>query len=153
MMEAKIIPARGTQGAPVLTRNGKQAKRAHHIGLKEALWTVDGAIDVAFGRQVQHRVGIVLRKDPAQSCAITDINGFKSVVRMISDAAERRQICGVGEPIDVDDETIGRLQELPDRGRADKTGAARHKDAFHHLFSLGTNSAPNTQRAPVANPT
>ena len=57
---------------------------------------------MAFGRQVQHRVGIVLSKDAR--AALSQISTCSNRSRMISDAAERRQIRSVGELVDVEDE-------------------------------------------------
>ena len=57
MMEAERLPARGRQFTPVVQGFLKQDEGADDVCLDESGRTIDGTIDVAFRRQMDHHLG------------------------------------------------------------------------------------------------
>jgi hypothetical protein len=77
--EAKIILRDLAQSAPMVARGFQQPIAADHIGFDEGGGAVDGAVDVAFGSQMKHRIGAILREYPAQGRGIADIGLLEAI--------------------------------------------------------------------------
>jgi hypothetical protein len=139
--------ARGTQGAedlvgrdvveaealrlalpqPVAPRRLQQIEGAHDIRLNEIPRPVDRAVDVAFGREVHHRVGPVRREDPLERLPVADVGMLEGVERRARDLRQIVEAGGVGEGVEVDDRMAAADRE-PHNGRADEAGAAGHQE-------------------------
>ena len=133
MQEAEVLLLGALQLVPVLTGGFQQRERAHHVGLHEGGRTVDGAVDVAFGREVHHGAGLVLGQQRVDGLAIADVD-LLEVVRRI--AFQRRQVLpvsGVGELVDVDHRLVTASQPVQHEVRADETGTTCHEN---HVFSI-----------------
>ncbi len=104
---------------------------AADIGVDEVERTVDGAIDVAFSREVDHRVDRVLGEDTSHCVGIPDVGVNEEVAVRVCRAHtfEARQMAGVGQSIDVDQPhvIVGRQREA-NEVRSDKAGATGDQD-------------------------
>src|SRR6476646_3569900 len=102
MNEPKPCTAVRGQYLPILSRRLEKLIGTDDICLNKYSTVRDRAVDVAFGSEMQHRVGLVLTENPIQCCAIADIGVLEYIARMVSDDGERLWICGVGELVNID---------------------------------------------------
>jgi len=91
------------QSAPVVARGLEQCECPHDIGLDELTGTVDRAVDVAFGGEVHHRIGLVLGQKRGHQRSIADVAMHEHVVRVALQRRQRMQVAGVGQGVEVDD--------------------------------------------------
>jgi hypothetical protein len=69
MQQAKASFGVPLQAAPVGARSFQQTKGADDVGLDEVFGAMDGAVDVAFGGEVENGTGLVLGQQAATSFA------------------------------------------------------------------------------------
>ena len=81
------------------------------------------------GREVDHRLRLMLAKQFAHEVQVADI-AMHEVMAISRHRRQRLQIAGVGEAVEVDDEGVGRSRLLADIAAADKSGAAGHENGF-----------------------
>ena len=102
--------------------------RAEHVRADELVRAVDGAIDVAFGGEMHHRVGRVPLEDVVHRRAVADVGADEAVARAARNRLERAEIGGVGQLVDVDDRAVGLPHEIAADRRADEPRAPRDDD-------------------------
>jgi hypothetical protein len=75
------------------------------IGVDEIDGTVDRAIDVALGGEVNHGVDVVSREEPVYGIDIANIGVNKGVAGAVGlgDATKARKVASVGQSVDVDE--------------------------------------------------
>ena len=101
LIRADVVKAKGRltsriQPQPIGAGGFEQAKSAHDIGLDEFARAIDGPIDMAFGCQMHHRIGLVLGKNAAHRCAVANINLLKGVALAGAAFGQRFEIACVG---------------------------------------------------------
>ena len=129
VQKAKGFPLRGRQSAPVRGRRLQQRHRPLHVGGHEVHRPVDGAIDVGFGREMDHRVRSGVRENPAQCATVANVGLLEGVVGSVEGDSQRLDVARVGQQVD------GR--DVPSRGdqpahdaRSDEARSARDQYAF-----------------------
>ena len=100
---------------------------------------VDRAVDVAFGREVHHRVGLVRREHLPHRRGVGDVGADQDVAVVRPRLLQRVLGGGVGHLVDVDHHVVGVADQVADHGGADEPAAAGQQDL--HSFS-----APNSLR-------
>jgi hypothetical protein len=83
-----------------------------------------------FGGEVHHRAGRVLVEQRAQRCTVADVDLAERIARIAGRLGDGGEIGRVGELVDIDDESLGIIEEVSDHRRADEAGAAGHEDGL-----------------------
>jgi hypothetical protein len=107
----------------------QERERAHHVRLHELPRPVDRPVDVRLGREVQHAGGAVPGEQCAHARRVRDVGLLEVVARRRLHLAQRLQVSGVRQLVDVDDRVVGLAHELADEGRPDEAGAAGDETA------------------------
>ncbi len=81
---------------PIGARSFQQVECADDIGSDKFACRTDGAVDVAFRRQVHHGIGPVLREHAVEFGAVANIHLLKSVAGIIGNVGQRFEIARVG---------------------------------------------------------
>src|SRR6478672_6185216 len=102
MNEPEPCAAVRGQYLPILSRRLEKLIGTDDVCLNKYSTVHDRAVDMAFGREMQHRIRLVLAKNPIQCNAIADIRVLEYIARMVSDYGERLWIRGVGQLVCVD---------------------------------------------------
>jgi hypothetical protein len=84
---------------------------------------------MAFGGEVQDRVGPELREDGVDRRAIADVDLVVAVPIAGSRLSERFEIARVGQLVDVGDGPVRVADDVTHDGRADEAGAAGNKNS------------------------
>ena len=126
---------------PVFPCRLEQRERAQDVRTREGERIPDRAVDMAFGREVDDPVDVILTEQRPQHIQVADVPLLEYVVRGILDVPQVGKIPGIGQLVEVDDPVIGVfVHEKADYVRADKARAARDQDStfrFHYLcFNL-----------------
>ena len=102
-------------------RGLEQHVSADDIGVDEFRRPVDRAVDMAFRRQMHHRVGIEARKNISDGRAIADIGPAEMIARMALHRSQRGEIAGIGQLVDDQHLVIGMADEMSDQRRPDES--------------------------------
>ena len=103
--------------------------RAEDVGLQKDAGIFDGAVDMAFRREIDDDIGPFLLKETEDALSVADIQPDKAEVALFQDARKRRKIACIGELIEADDAVVGILfQHVEDEVAADEAGTARDED-------------------------
>ena len=94
---------------------------------------MDGTVDVAFGREVDHGARFVLGQQRIDGLAVTDVDLFEVMVGIAVQRGEVLPVAGIGELVDVDYRLVTASQPVQHEVRADETGTACHEN---HVFSI-----------------
>src|SRR5690606_37197225 len=94
-----------------------------HVGLDEGGRAVDGAVHVALGGEVEHRVGAVLGQQARHQGPVADVPVHEDVVGVALQRGQGVEVAGIGQRIEVDDPDTPR-HRLEYEIAADETGAA-----------------------------
>ena len=105
-------------------RGFQQDEGADDVGLDEVGRPVDRAVDMAFGRQMHHRVGIVGREHLAHRGGVGDVGLDQDMAVVPKTFLQRVFRGGVGHLVDIDDDVIGVAQQVAHHGGADKSASA-----------------------------
>ena len=127
MQKAELRPLTGRLMLMVRQRRLQDRVGAEHVGLDEGFGRVDGSIDMAFRRQMDHRLGPVAVECRAHRRRIADIGLHEGIARIGVKLGQRFGGRGVGQLVDVDDGRAVTHQPAHHR-TADKAGAACHQD-------------------------
>ena len=119
------------QTTPVGPHGFQEAEGAHHISLDEVLRAVDGAVDVAFRREVEHRARAVLGQQPVDEGAITQVALHEGVSRIALQADEVFHVAGVGEFVEVDNGLVADSQPVEYEITANEAGTAGDENILH----------------------
>ena len=84
------------QALPIVAHRLQQAHGAHHVGLNEVFGAVDGAVDMAFCRKVEHRSGLVLRQQTRHQLGVANVALHKHMARVVGQSRQVFQIARVG---------------------------------------------------------
>ena len=108
----------------------------HHIGAYKDARIGDGAVHVAFGREVDHDIGLFLLKEPVHGFGVGDVGAHEAKARVLHDGSQRLHVAGVGQLVQADDAVLGMMaQQIIDKIGADKARAAGDDDV-HCAFLL-----------------
>jgi len=92
--------------------------------LDEVARAVDGAVNVAFGREVDHGAGLVLGQEAFDQSAVADVALHKHVPWVALNRGQGLQITRIGELVQVDHDLVATGQPVEHKVTTNKTGAA-----------------------------
>ena len=122
---------------PVVVGTAEEIEDSQNISLNKSTRTADRAIDMAFRREIDHRLRAVFVKQLGDQCLFTDVALHKLVAR--SDGLKILFVAGIGEGIESDDfVTFGSCQVY--EIAADEAGGAGDEKGFSHTFEIPINT-------------
>ena len=130
VMEAEHRSPLGAEPSVVLPRCFQQRERADDVGLDERGRPVDRAIDMAFRRQMHHRVGLVGREDLPHRRGVGDVRADQDMSVVTPRILQRVLGGGVGQLVDVDHDVVGVAHQMAHHSRTDEAASAGQQD-FH----------------------
>ena len=114
----------------ILPRRLEQGEGAHDIGGDERRRSVDRAIDMAFGREVHHSVGLLRREDLAHRGGVGDV-GTDQHVAVVGPRLLQRLLRGrIGQLVDVDHDVVAVPHQVAHHRGTDEAAAAGQQE-FH----------------------
>ena len=72
--KAEALPRPGSKTAPIVGRGLEQAHRSADVRGDEIHWTVDGAVHVRLGGEMNHRIGPRFGERAANGLAVPDVD-------------------------------------------------------------------------------
>ena len=86
---------------------------------------------MAFGGEIDDRVGAVLGEQAGDQRAVTDAAVDEAVLGAVGDGRQRVDVAGVGQRIEVDDALAAARERVEDEIATDEAGAAGDQQGFH----------------------
>ncbi len=86
---------------------------------------------MAFGGEVQDRVGPVLGEDPPHGGPVGDVAFHEDEARIVRHVGQVGQVAGIGQEIQHDHPVVRIFQGQTDEVRADEAGSAGDEKGFH----------------------
>ena len=115
--------------APGLARRFEQGDGAHRVCQDERQRGHDGAVHVAFGRQVYDRGDPMLPEEPLYQRRIGHITPHEPIVRGVFDVPQVEQVARVGQAVEVDELHLGVARHhVEQKVRSDEAGATGHQN-------------------------
>ena len=71
---------------------------------------------------------LVLIEQLPQRRPIADVDAGEAIAAVTLGLGDRVETSGIGKLVDVDDESFGIIEQMPDNRRADKAGATSYKN-------------------------
>src|ERR1700749_173619 len=99
------------------------------VGPNESRRTVDRAVDMRLGGEVEHRIGIEFLEDAGYGHPVADVGLAKGVARIALCGAQGAQICRVGQLVDIENGDVKVPDQQPADRRTDKSGAAGYQNS------------------------
>ena len=118
----------GVQRLGVGPSRFKDIVRADDVGLQEVGRPVDGAVDVAFGRQVHHGVGLVPLEHARHRGSVADVDTLERVAVIPLHRCERLEITRVRELVDGDHVVAEVEDEVANDGGANESSTSGNED-------------------------
>src|SRR5881296_2575060 len=103
MEESKAGPLGLLELREVLSRRFQELERPHDVGLNEGPRAIDGAVHVAFGREVDDRVGTPLKKSLLHRHGIADVRLDEGKARVALEVREVPEVPSIGELVENND--------------------------------------------------
>jgi hypothetical protein len=85
---------------------------ADDVGLDEVFRAVDGAVNVAFGREVHHRARPMLFEQPPEQRRVADVALHEAVPGVAGQRGQVLQVAGVGQGVQVDHRLVAQAQPV-----------------------------------------
>ena len=133
MDEAERVGADAVRARKMTAARFQQIERADDIGVDEVGRRLDRTVDMGFGRQVNHGVRVEIGKHAIDRRAIANVRLHETVAVVAGDLAQRIEIAGISELVDVADVVLGLADQESADGRTDETCPSGHDDA--HIIS------------------
>src|SRR5690606_8791372 len=114
-------------------------------GFHEGSRSIDRTIDVTFRREVHHAVDLFLAQQSEYEVGVGDVAFDEAVVRRVVDHAQRREVAGISQLIEIDYAPPCANQAADDRG-TDEAGAAGDEYGPHPV-SLRIRTGSRSPRA------
>ena len=127
MQEAERRLRFALERAPVLQRRLQQHIGADDIGLDEGRGAGDGAVHVALGGQMDHRVGPVLGEGGGHGRGVADVGLQELIMAGFGDVRRGAEARRIGQLVDVHHLHAAPREQATHR-RTDKSGAAGDQD-------------------------
>lgn len=106
----------------------EQIEAAHHIGLDEFAWAMNGAIHMAFCCEMNNGSGLVGGKKVLNEIAIRDVTMHKAVQWVVFQRGQGLQIASVGQLVEIQDGLIRLSQPIQNKIAANETSSARDQN-------------------------
>ena len=101
MVEALALVLLG-EAFPIELRGLQQAQSSHHVRLRESERVLDGAVHMAFCRQVDDAIDLFVLHELVERVEVADVHLHELVVRLPFDVLEVRKVACIGQLIEVD---------------------------------------------------
>ena len=121
---------------PIEFRGLQEAQGAHDVRLREGERVLDGTVHMAFGREVDNAVDMLVLHELVERVEIADVHLHELVIRFALDVLEVREVARVSELVEVDDLVVRILvHEQANHVAPDKARTAGNDDrTFHKLI-------------------
>ena len=117
---------------PVELRGLQQAQSSHHVGLRKGERILDGAIDMAFGSEVDDAIDLFVLHELVERVKVADVHFHELIVRLAFDILEVREVARIGKLIEVDNLVFRVLvHEQANHVAPDKACTAGNDDILH----------------------
>ena len=123
-MEAEAVLRFRRKGAPIGEGLFQEHKSPDDVGVDEIRSLVDRSVDMAFGRQMDDRVGSHVADQAANVVAVGDVATNEAKAPIAGDRFERVEIAGIGQLVEDRDLVRRGCNQVADQRRADEAGAA-----------------------------
>src|ERR1700733_13760481 len=110
----------------------KQAKGAVDVGADEIIGTMNGAVYVAFGGEMNDRARLFAPQQFEQIFAIDYVSLLETIARIGFDRTQIVEIARVGQLVEIDDARSSRGDPLQNKVGADKAGATGDENEIFH---------------------
>ncbi len=122
----------------------EQHLRADNVRPHERARVVDRAVDVAFGREVDHAID-AFGEEPAHQVAVGNVAAHEPVARAAGDIREIGEIAGVRQGVEVEHGVV-RVggQRMANEVAADEAAAAGDEQSPHQGSPLARSMGPAT---------
>ena len=87
---------------PIELRGLQQAQSSHHVRLRESERVLDGAIDMAFGSEVDDAIDLFVLHELVERVKVADVHFHELIVRLALDVLEVSEITRIGELVKID---------------------------------------------------
>jgi hypothetical protein len=131
--EDEVFARLALKRLPIAARAFEKIEGSDDVRLDELGRIVDRTIDVAFGREVHDRAGLVLVQELAHQSAVVDVSAHEDVLLIACERTEIVEVAGIGQLVEIDDGRLLMGEPFEDKVRADETRAAGHKDHENSL--------------------
>ena len=128
------------QGFPVELRGLQQAQSTHDVRLREGERVLDGAVHVAFCRQVDDTVNLFVLHELVERVEVADVHLHELVVRLVFDVFEVCKVTGVCQLVKIDNLVFRVLvHEQANHVATNEACAAGDNDgSFHKMVPVHT---------------
>jgi len=126
--EAESIAGGVVELVPVAAGLLEEDEGSVDVGADEGLRGRDGAVDVAFGGEVDDGAGTMGAEKRGDELGVADVSADEAVARVQFERREVGGISGVGEQIEIDDDGGRGLDRGENEVGADEAGAAGDED-------------------------
>ena len=117
---------------PVELRGLQQAQSSHDVRLRKRERVLDGAVHVAFCRQVNDAINMFVLHELVERVKVADVHLHELVVRLVLDILEVREVARIGKLIEVDNLVFRVLvHEQANHVAPDKACTAGNDDILH----------------------
>ena len=125
---------------PVELRGLQERKCAHHVRLRKRERILDGTVHVAFGREVDNAVNLLVLHELVESVKVADVHLHELVVGLALDILQVREVARVGKLIQVDNFVFRVLvHEQANHMATNKASTAGDYDILHKEFPCAFN--------------
>ena len=132
-MEAEgVFFSAGRQPPPIVEGCLQQREGADDVGLDEGGRAVDGAIDMAFGREMHDGIRLEALDHAAHLGRIDDVGADERIAGAVRYRRQRFEVAGIGELVDDQNGVAAVADRMADHCRADEAGTAGDEDAARH---------------------
>ena len=130
MQEAECGFVLGCELLPVGASGFEELEGTDDVGLDELSGTVDGAVDVGFGCEVDDGGGVMCGEELVEEGAISDAAVEEKVIRISFEGGKVFGVSGVSEGIEVEHFAESASYPVEDEVGADETGAAGDEEGL-----------------------
>ena len=103
VQETERRAIRFRQRRPISARFFQQAECAVDVGANKIVGAVNGAVDMAFGGEMNDGARLFAPKQVAQTIAIDNVALLKAIARIAFDGSQVLEIAGIGQLVEIDD--------------------------------------------------
>ena len=132
MQETEGLPLRIRKSGVIGADSFEQAEGADNVGLDEIFRPVDGAVDMRFCSEVDHRAWLMFCQQAGQQIGIGNAAMDEHMASITGQASQILQIAGIGQGIEIEHRFIALRQPVENEIAANKTSTAGDKN--HDVF-------------------